>query len=140
VDRGADFRPASRRLDLLDREHLVELLTDITKREYRALTSRRIVLLLHLLKIREQPDGVSKSWNRTIRTQQREIELMPTFTPSLRRQAESFAAEAYPIAVHDASLETGLPAARFPPSSPWTVAEALAFEPPPPVTVNWRRR
>jgi hypothetical protein len=127
------------RLDLLDRDHLVELLTDMTKREYRELTSRLIVLQMHLLKVREQPDRVSKSWNRTIRTQQREIKLMLKGTPSLRRQAEAFGAEAYPYAVHDASVEIGLPEESFPPTSPWTVAEALAFEPPPPVTVNWKR-
>jgi hypothetical protein len=32
-----------------------------------------------------------------------------------------------------AARETGLPASRFAPAMPWTVTEALAFDPPEPV-------
>ncbi len=128
------------RLDLLDREHLVEYLTDMTGREHRELTSRLVVLLMRLLKVREQPEKVSKSWVRTIREQQREIALMFKTTPSLRPQAEAFAADAYHYALSEAAGETGISESRFPRSSPWTVPEALAFRPPLPIPVKWKRR
>jgi hypothetical protein len=39
-------------------------------------------------------------------------------------------------AVRLAARETGLPAFRFPAASPWTVADALAFDPPEPAAAN----
>jgi hypothetical protein len=129
-------------LDRLDRAHLAEYLTDMTVRDRRELTSRLIVLLTHLLKIREQPERLTRSWVNTVRTQQREINLMLQGIPSLGRQADQFLAGAYPDAVKEAAGETGLPKARFPAASPWTVDEALTFDPPapPPSPWHWRGR
>ncbi len=119
-------------LDRLDRVHLAEYLTDMALRDERELTSRLIVLLAHLLKIREQPERLTWSWVNTVLEQQSQIRLIVRGIPSLGRQAEQFLADAYPDAVRRAAGETGLPKARFPAASPWTVDEALTFDPPAP--------
>jgi hypothetical protein len=119
-------------LNLLDRPNLIEFLTEMTIRDRRELQSRLVVLLHHLLKVRFQPEKLSRSWVTTIIEQQSEIRSIIEGIPSLGRQAETIAAKAYPDAIRRAARETGLPAARFPPASPWTVAAALAFDPPEP--------
>jgi hypothetical protein len=119
-------------LNRLDRANLIEYLTEKTIRDRRELQSRLAVLLHHLLKVRVQPERLTRSWIVTILEQQSEIRSIMGSIPSLGRQAEILAAAAYPDALRRASRETGLPAARFPNASPWTVAEALAFDPPEP--------
>ena|SRR5689334_9289204 len=119
-------------LDRLDRGHLIEYLTAMTIRDRRGLRSRLTVLLYHLLKIRLQPDGLTRSWVMIVIEQQSEIRGIIEGIPSLGRQAEGIAAAAYPDAVRRAARETGIPATRFPATSPWTLQEALAFDPPEP--------
>jgi hypothetical protein len=122
----------SGRLDLLDRVHLEEYLTDMTIRDRRELKSRLTVLLIHLLKLRVQPARLTNSWVKTILEQQREILSIIEEIPSLGRQADAVMKAAYPAALHSAVRETGLPASRFPGDLPWSLTEALVFEPPEP--------
>jgi hypothetical protein len=118
----------------LDREHLIEYLTDTTIRDRRELRSRLTVLLLHLLKVQYQPGRLTRSAVTTILDQQREIRSIIEGIPSLGRQADDIAAAAYPDAVRQAARETRLQRAGFPADSPWTVAMALAFDPPEPAS------
>jgi len=127
------------RFNRLDRTHLVEYLSEMTVRDRRELRSRLTVLLHHLLKLRAQPERLTRSWVSTIIEQQREIRLLTESIPSLGRQAENIAALAYPDALRAASRDTGIAAAHFPATSPWTVGEALAFDPPDPVAKGKRR-
>ena len=125
-------------LDRLDRAHLIEYLTDMTIRDRRELASRLTVLLHQLLKVRMQPDRLTRSWVNTILEQQREIRGIVTGIPSLGRQADAIAAASFPDAVRAAARDTGVPRTEFPAASPWTVAEALAFDPPEPAVRNKR--
>ena len=120
-------------LDRLDRFHLIEYLTDMTVRDQRELQSRLVVLLHHLLKVRLQPERLSRGWVNTIIEQQSEIRLIIEGIPSLGRQAQTIASAAYPEAIRRAARETGLATGCFPSESPWTVEQALAFDPPEPV-------
>jgi hypothetical protein len=120
-------------LNRLDRANLVEYLTEMTIRDRRELQSRLVVLLHHLLKVQVQPERLTRSLVTTILEQQSEIRSIIDGIPSLGRHAEVLAAAAYPDAVRRAARETGLLTARFPAASPWTVAEALAFDPPEPL-------
>ena len=120
-------------LHRLDRANLADYLTEMTIRDRRELRSGLTVLLIHLLKVRVQPERMTRSWVTTILDQQREIRSIIDGIPSLGRQAEPLAQVAYPDAVRQASRETGLPTARFPAALPWTVAEAVAFDLPEPV-------
>ncbi len=119
-------------LNRLDCDHLVQYLTEMTIRDRRELRSRLTVLLHHLLKLRLQPDRLTRSWVMTIIEQQSEVRSIIESIPSLGRQAEAIATEAYPDAVRRAARETGLAHQRFPAVSPWTLHEALIFEPPEP--------
>jgi hypothetical protein len=119
------------RLADLDRDNLVDLLDAMARSNRHELRSRLTVLLQHLLKARFQPARMSRSWARTILHQQQEIQAALEDYPSLAREVETIAARAYRDAVARAAQETSLDERGFPPTSPWTVAEALAFEPPP---------
>lgn len=116
----------------LDRPHLIEYLSEMTIRDRRELQSRLTVLLHHMLKVRHQPLHLTRSWVNTILEQQREIRSIVDGIPSLGRQAETIAAIAYPDAVRAAARDTGIAASEFPAAVPWSVAEALAFDPPEP--------
>jgi hypothetical protein len=98
------------------------------------------VLLHHLLKLRMQPERLTRGWVSTIIEQQREIRSIIESIPSLGRQADATAVAAYRDAVRIASRETGIAAAQFPSESPWTVAQALAIDPPEPVPRARRQR
>lgn len=126
--------------DRLDRANLIEYLTEMTIRDRRELKSRLIVLLHHLLKLEIQPEKLTRSWIGTIIEQQSEIRSIIEGIPSLGRQADAIAASAYPDALRRAVRETGLPVSRFPATLPWTVAQALAVDPPEPAAAKSRRR
>ncbi len=129
------------RLHALDRESLADYLTDMNIRDHRELASRFVVLLQHLLKVRLQPERLSRSWILTILERQREISLVLRTIPSMGRYKADLAASAYQDAVRSAAVETGLPLHEFPPQSPWTAEAALAFVPPdPPPRRPIRRR
>jgi len=119
----------SGRLHEIDRDNLAEFLNEMTTQDRRELRSRFSVLLQHLLKARMQPAKMYRSWLRTIVHQQNEIRSTFRDIPSIARYAEQLFADAYSAAVREASAETGIPSARFPEASPWTVQDALEFTP-----------
>lgn len=127
-------------LDRLDRANLIEYLKQTTLPDQRELRSRLVVLLHHLLKLRLQLEKLTRSWINTILEQQSEIRSLIDSIPSLGRQAETIAAAAYPDALRRAARDTGLPPARFPQTSPWTVEAALAFDPPEPASRSQRHQ
>jgi Domain of unknown function DUF29 len=125
----------SGRLHELDRDSLVEYLTEMTIRDRRELKNRLIVLLQHLLKVRMQPQRLTRSWVLTVLAQQQQIRDILAGTPSIATYAPALFEEAYPNAVRRAAAETGIPFRDFPSASPWTLEAALAFavpDPPPP--------
>ena len=130
----------SGRLNRLDRANLIEYLAEMTIRDRRELRCRLVVLLHHLLKCQFQPSRLTRAWVSTILEQQSEIRSLIDAIPSLGRQADTLAAAAYADAVRRAARETGLPAARFPATPPWTVQAALAFDPPEPAPRGRRRQ
>ncbi len=119
-------------LDQLDRAHLIEFLTEMTIRDRRELRSRLTVLLIHLLKIRFQPGRLTRSWGDTIIEQQSEVRGFLADIPSLTHHVPELFSEAYDDAVRRAARQTSLPPATFPATCPWTLDEALSFDPPEP--------
>ncbi|WP_428490767.1 DUF29 family protein [Rhodopila sp.] len=89
-------------------------------------------MLLQLAKLQVQPERLTRSWIGTILDQQSEIRSLIDSIPSLGRQAETIAADAWPDAIRRAARETKLPAQRCPPTSAWTLDAALGFDPPDP--------
>jgi hypothetical protein len=92
--------------------------------EKRELITRLSILLLHMLKWRYQPDKRSPSWEASIRVQRNRLGSHPEDNPSLRALLPG-ALAAYRDAALEAVAELGLPGARFPATSPWTVSQVL---------------
>lgn len=125
-DQAAALRAG--RLDALDLENLAEEIESLGGRDRRELKSRIVVLVMHLLKWRHQPDRRTGSWESTIRTQRREIEQILQQSPSLRREVGSGAADGYPTARRNAAAETGLALDIFPEACPFSEEQVLADE------------
>ena len=113
------------RTDEVDLEHVAEEIADMGKRDRRELRSRLIVLLTHLLKWQMQPVLRSPSWRSTILEQRRQIALVLSDSPSLRRIASHELASLYADAIQDAINETGLPAVTFPPNCTYSLEQIL---------------
>ena len=130
----------SGRLRDIDRNNLAEFLDEMAIGHRRELRNRFTVLLHHQLKAQMQPAKVSRSWASTIVEQQDQIRSTFRDIPSIAQHAERLFAEAYPAAVRKASAETGIPAAHFPATSPWTIEDALEFTPEVPNRTGSPRR
>jgi len=109
----------------LDVEHLAEELEDMGKREKRALRSRTVVLLAHLLKYRFQPQHRSASWNGTIREQRKQLAELLSDSPSLKPRLEADLQDSYISARLLAAGETGLAETSFPEQCPYSIDQLL---------------
>jgi len=115
--------------DQLDREHLVEELQIMSARERRELLSRLRVLMMHLLKWQHQPHYIGRrSWEKTIKTQRKEIAFHMEDNPGLKPELEKIIGRAYDLALDDVEGETGLPRKVFPAECPWTYGQMLDAE------------
>jgi uncharacterized protein DUF29 len=109
----------------IDREHVAEEIEALSRRERHALRSRLIVLLMHLLKWRYQPDWQTPSWRYTIRDQQLDVADLLADSASLRNEGATVLTAAYQRARLRAANETRLPEVTFPDICPWTFAQVL---------------
>ncbi len=109
----------------IDTVHLAEELESMGKTEQRALESRLVVLLTHLLKWEHQPEQRTKSWQRTVIEQRKRIARLLGDSPSLHPRLPETLAEAYDSAVRWAADETGLDEGDFPQTCPYSVAQVL---------------
>ncbi len=121
---------ADGRRDEIDYTHLEEYLTDMSIRDRREAWSRLVVLIAHWLKWEYQPDHRSVSWRLTINDQRRQLSSIAE-SKTLRNHLRAVLDEAFIDALEDASVETGLPLAAFPPANFRTLEEwlALGFDP-----------
>jgi hypothetical protein len=113
------------RYNELDTENLIEEMEGMGKSEKRALESRLIVLLQHLLKWQHQPSFRGKSWELTIKEQRLRIDKIIRDNPSLRRQLDLCFFDAYPFAILQAAKETGLDEKSFPNQCEWNLQQVL---------------
>jgi len=112
-------------LDQIDREHLLEELEAMSRSERRQLRNRLLVLVMHLLKRRYQPQRRSRSWSVTVITQRVDIGLLLRDSPSLRPTLADTLTAVYPQARREAAQETGLPLTSFPAQCPFALADVL---------------
>lgn len=115
---------AQRRYEELDHQHLSEYLADMAKRDRREVFSRLVVLMVHLLKWRHQPENRSGSWRGTIRAQRLELRKLLE-SGSLKNHAEAVMLEAFAEARKLASDETELALDCFPAECEWNLEELL---------------
>lgn len=116
------------RLAELDVDNLVEEIESLGRNDKRALRSYTIVLLLHLLKKKFQPDGEgnSDSWNASILNARREIKFLLEDSPSLKNELKKLFPKAYTAAREEAAVEAHLDIKKLPIECPWTIQEVLA--------------
>lgn len=126
LERMADLA-AHGRFEDMDFENLSEYLQSMAKRDKRAVYSRLVVLLTHLLKWDHQPERRTGSWQRTILLQRVRLRKLLE-SGSLRRYAEEELANAYRDARDVAAAETGLPTRQFPKESSRTLDQILTGE------------
>ena len=116
---------AGRRFADLDLDNLVDEIRDLARSEKREIENRLNVLLVHLLKWSHQPTQRSGGWGSTIIEQRARLLKRLQESPSLRAYPDDVLDEEYAIARDKAAAETGLRAATFPKTCPYTIDQAL---------------
>ncbi|HAC63838.1 MAG TPA: DUF29 domain-containing protein [Cyanothece sp. UBA12306] len=113
------------KLSELDISSLIEEILDMTRRDKDALESNLIILLMHLLKWKYQPEKQSGSWRGSIREHRRRIGKAFRNSPSLKRYFAEVFDESYDEARKQAADETELSLDTFPENCPFEVEQIL---------------
>jgi hypothetical protein len=117
------------RLDEVDLEHVAEEIADLGNSEKASVESQLSRLLMHLTKLRIQPERAGSSWRHSIVDARRKITIRLKHSPSLRRFLEESLQETYDTAVKDALEETNLMGRAdefsIPKNCPYTLQEML---------------
>lgn len=117
-----------RRFAELDLENLIEEVEDLGRSNKSALRSNLIVVLLHLLKWKYQPEKRSKSWQSSILEHRCRLEDDFEDSPSLKRYYIEIFNKCYQNACKQAAIETEIDIKNFPIESPFTPEEVLDSE------------
>jgi len=112
----------------IDLENLLAELEGMSRSEKRAVYSNLKILLMHLLKYREQPSRRSNSWRSTIREHRQRLKRAFQESPSLKGYFNEVFNESYQDARELAAEETGLNIEALPYESPFSIAETLDSE------------
>jgi len=107
----------------LDIDNLIEEIEDLSKREKQRLTSYLEKLLMHMLKVKFQPQMHTSSWDRSIKIQSHKSQQTLSENPSLKSKLKDILNDAYFSARLEAMNETGLPDNTFPEKCPWVLKD-----------------
>jgi hypothetical protein len=113
------------KLDEIDVANLIEEIEDMGKSQKQAVRSNSIVVLMHLLKYKYQPERRSGSWKYAIREHRRRLTEAFEDSPSLRNYFAEVFDKCYQSARKEAADETELSLAIFPSESPFTPEQTL---------------
>ena len=113
------------RLTELDVNNLIEEIEDMGISQKNALESNLIVLLMHLLKWKYQPEKQTGSWRGSIREHRRHILKAFRNSPSLKRYFEEIFNESYQEARRQAADEAELSLNTFPENCPFKIEQIL---------------
>jgi hypothetical protein len=114
-----------RRFSQLDLENLIEEIESMGRSEKSALRNNLIVVLLHLLKYKFQPEKRSNSWRFTLFEHRRRLQEALEDSPSLKNYYQTVLSQCYQNARKGAALETGLDIAIFPEQLPFSPEKVL---------------
>lgn len=109
----------------VDLANLIEEVESMGRNEKRAIESNLIVVLIHLLKYKYQPEKRTSSWLSTIFEHRRRLRKYLKDSPSLKNYLLEVFTECYQDARQQAALETSLLIDTFPLDSPLNVDESL---------------
>jgi hypothetical protein len=116
---------AEGRWDDIDRAALIDEVESLGKRDRREVESRLGVIVLHMLKIKYQPERFTRTWKDSISEQRYQLGLVLQDSPSLKAKLPELLEDAYNHARAAAANETGLDIGAFPEICEWTLAEIL---------------
>jgi DNA-binding transcriptional regulator YdaS (Cro superfamily) len=116
---------AEHRFADLDLDNMIDEMQALARSEKREIENRLNVLLVHLLKWSHQPSQRSGGWASTIIEQRARLLKRLQESPSLRGYPGEILDEEYAIAREKAAAETGLRAATFPKTCPYTIDQVL---------------
>jgi len=108
----------------IDRDHLIEELADMGRRERLSLESNLVIILLHLLKWEFQPALRSGSWAGSITEHRRQVNRALEISPSLKNHLLT----CYENARFQAAVETGLVLDQLPIDCPYSVEQSCDRE------------
>lgn len=121
-----------RRFDDVDFEHLIEEIVSLGQSDELAVRSQLRRMLMHLVKMRIQPERTGTSWRKSIAGARAEIEDLMERPPSLRRHLEGSLEKVYGRAIKQALDETNLKSKAkeldIPAKCPYTLDELLEGE------------
>lgn len=109
----------------LDFENIIEELESVGRSERDKLESFITLLLMHMLKIKYQPEKHTRSWDLTIKNSKHKAKKVLKENPSLKSKLNDIFKDAYFSARLDAAIDTNLDEKIFPKSCPWTIEEVL---------------
>jgi len=109
----------------LDLENLIEEIESMGRSDKREIKTRLIVLIMHLLKWKYQPQKQTTSWIATINEQRRQIKVVLKDSPSLKPYIQNEIDDCYQDARKDAEKETKLSIEIFPLECPFTQDQIL---------------
>jgi hypothetical protein len=112
----------------VDWGNLIEEIESMGRSEKQALESNLIIVLLHLLKYKYQPDRLSNSWLSSIYEHRRRLRKALKSSPSLKPYYTEVFEECYQDARQEAALETGLTLEIFSLVCPFTPEATLDSE------------
>ncbi|WP_422138293.1 DUF29 domain-containing protein [Endozoicomonas sp. ALC020] len=116
------------RLGELDLDNILEEIESMGRSEYRQLSHRLDVLLMHLLKWKFQPENRSASWQGSVKEQRFRLKKLIKENPGLKPKFPEIFAEAYNAAKITAFKETGLQEATFPTQCEWRFEQVINDE------------
>jgi hypothetical protein len=108
-----------------DVANIAEEIEDLGKNKRSAVYSRFVRLIEHLLKWQFQPEGRSRSWERTIVVQRLGIAKLLAQNPSLRPCVPEMVGEAYQDAAKVVCVVLMRDRAEFPDDCPYTVQQLV---------------
>ena len=110
----------------VDIAHLEEELESMGASEQRSLESKLTQLMMHMLKLKYQPDYINtKSWIRSIKFQRNDIHRILKKSPSLHAKINEFLSDVYENAILMAANETGLEEDECPSICEWSSQQVL---------------
>jgi Domain of unknown function DUF29 len=109
----------------LDIDNLIEEIESLGRSDKRSIYSHTIILLMHLLKLKYQPEKQldSNSWKTSISNASMEVMFVIKDSPCLKNELFKIYPEAYKDAKKYAAKESGLDIKVFPEECPWTIKE-----------------
>jgi Domain of unknown function DUF29 len=109
----------------IDPAALADEVRSLSGSEQSRLESALRVLLIHMLKVKYQPEKHTRNWDLTIAVQRVHIRKFLKTSPSLRARLDELIADAYETARYDAENQTGIFFDTLPETCEWTDAEIL---------------